>query len=359
MDTPYGHVIAGVDLPGHLGQIANAVEQRFSAAAKTFRETHSIVPPISISIVENDDLDAVAEFNSSGYRILLFSGLLKAVYDTAFALLADPDVLVCVGKRAEPRGANIPAVRSYYRALLGDGYRGVVAELRGQADQPDRFPFIQPGDPERISYALGLGNLAIEYIVEHEFAHIRAGHCDYLATLGLTSACHETLRSDFDEERARLNRSIEWHADTVAARSVGMLLIKRRAMLQNINAVFTDGTSHLGAWALATMLVFRVLGGDLDQGIGDTTARSHPHPLLRAIKLRLATEELIDRKDPELKSTWVKCYEDMVRELSNVNELIQSDLFPVEPHASEIGGVFETLETDMVQLMPRLTFITN
>ena len=153
------------------------------------------MPKIALLVVESDEINAYAAKFDDGYTVTLNSSLYHAVNSTFRSLLAHPATFLSVGNflfESAPRPAK-PI--------------GLSAFVEGIASLANRTPV----DEQRLAFADHLTELTIRFVIEHELAHILAGHLDY--DQNVKSIGDFKSVSEFSEAE---NFGMEMHADEIA-----------------------------------------------------------------------------------------------------------------------------------------------
>jgi hypothetical protein len=106
-------------------------------------------------------------------------GTLLVLYDTFFALLAHNSFAPDIG---QPQAQALFFPRLMHKIRFA---HGVV-----RAPLPEWFVDM-PNDPRRRVYAMALTFCALDFILQHELAHLEMGHLEYLQGTASTAAMFE------------------------------------------------------------------------------------------------------------------------------------------------------------------------
>jgi hypothetical protein len=194
-------------------------------------------------------------------------------------MLADPEILPFIGA-AEQEAAGLPLLPG-----LGIDFKQTVASV-------PTFP--RPRDPARRSTARRLGELALDFLTTHEFAHIANGHVDYAEEyLGIREIDEFgwAARAPGRRERALIKQTMEMDADSIA-----VLLSLNSEWGRVVGAYpipgpeWHDFYSRPGMvslqWSWAVSSLFRLFG---EARLTDEDAlESHPPPRLRSVMAQQA-----------------------------------------------------------------------
>jgi hypothetical protein len=169
------------------------------------------MPPIHFEYANHPFVNASAFFmpyNRQGY-IAVNTGLVLLVYDLFYRMLSHPEIL------PESGDATAESVRDpFHTEGIFDDYN----KLRASRPKMERLADTLPRNSQRRKLADSLATLAIDFIIFHEIAHIRFGHCEFVDS---------STRTFMIEELAATNNTtaidpmtvqfFEWHADGFAS----------------------------------------------------------------------------------------------------------------------------------------------
>jgi len=144
-------------------------------AALRQRPEWSKVPDIYIDIVNNKMINAGARFDpQTGCAYIgIWSGAILCIEDLFSRICSRPDFATEIGDcRAE-------AIQSFHANGIIREYE-VSERLRARAD----LATTSPKDPLRRLMARALSQLAFDYLIRHEIAHIAWGHSGFLRDHG-------------------------------------------------------------------------------------------------------------------------------------------------------------------------------
>jgi hypothetical protein len=203
-------------------------------------------------------------------------GTLAFIFDR---MLADPRILPLIGDPSV-EDARLPLIP----ALGGDYIRSVESVPA----------FSPPRDPVRYNYARKLGELAFDFMVTHEFAHIANGHVDhhcatqgagFIDELGVSVSSSGTANP---AEAALIRQTEEMDADATAVRiSLGSEWGKIVGDNPRPGGFWADHYNYPGQvnllWSWAVSSLCRIFG-DARLTTGDPTTESYPRWRLRSFR---------------------------------------------------------------------------
>ena len=153
------------------------------------------MPQIALMVVESNKPNAHASKADDGYTIMLNSALHALMSGLFRTMLAHPKTFQSIG---DPSQENHPTEKG--PKSLDDLVQNIT-----------RFGDRRPVDPVRLAFADHLTELTLRFVIEHEIAHILAGHLDYRPGL---SKIHEIYDQAFAGEVESFG--LEMHADEIA-----------------------------------------------------------------------------------------------------------------------------------------------
>lgn len=202
------------------------------------------IPDININIVDNDKFNALA-FKSRSYHVGITKGLIIKLRDY------------------------------FYSITLGDRLFNKTMFLK-QKTEIYREKFIE---------------YASKFLVYHELAHIRSGHCDYLNALNMNYLLE--MASTCDKKEGILKQTLEYDADCTASTTVINQIIRASSdpdqVIENalINLLVYDAydmdyfTEESCIFIFATYTLLRILGIDDDcyskTNLDELEQSDHPH----------------------------------------------------------------------------------
>lgn len=206
--------------------------------------------------VQNEKLNAVAVERKGIYFIGVWDTFFYVLRDTFNRMLSLPNLFPNIGdpSREIDRGIRQPPPNN----LKDLEYR-------------DRDTWhIRPNDPVRADYAELLTDIAFQYVVFHEAAHVYNGHLGFLASLGLS---HGSILEVGDLGGSmtshlpwRARQMLEIDADAFATRGTfkqAIAMYREGKVLSEPwpTGVFSSGRETIETWATAVYTMFHVMFG--------------------------------------------------------------------------------------------------
>jgi hypothetical protein len=239
------------------------------------------LPPIHFDFIDNWHFNACALRSNGRYFIGVNRGTVATLAVLFDRMFADPEVLPFIGDAAE-EVADLPLLPD-----LGHDFVRSVALVQ-------EFP--RPRDSWRQSIAHKLMELALDFLIAHEFAHIANGHLDFEVHNRGISAMDEVSRakwiSETRESKLR-NQTMEMDADgTAVLLSLGSEWGKVAGIFPRPGPEWdsyydTPGIVSL-IWSYAVSSLCRIFG-DVRLTQGDVTQESYPRWRLRSVMIQQAT----------------------------------------------------------------------
>lgn len=271
-------------LPSSVGQGLAYVAHRARGFLASAAEANSQIPAIHFDLVDNYSLNAFATRWEDQYFIGINRGtvaILALVFDR---LLADRSVLPYFGQ-VEREAESLPLMPAlgpnFFRSVTGVDF------------------FQPPRDPSRRAISQRLTEMALDFIVAHEFAHIANGHVDFLhGTYGIGRIEEVCAHASEDPKgNGTLHRkTLEMNADEVA--TVFTLVNEWKRCLHRLprrGPVWDDIYDHPGMvtmlWSYAIAVLCRIFG-DMRLQRGTAVASDYPTWRLRSVMIQQATGKI-------------------------------------------------------------------
>ncbi|MBT1699272.1 hypothetical protein KK083_20410 [Fulvivirgaceae bacterium PWU4] len=235
----------------------------------------------------NPDFDAFAFKYSGNYFINISDGTHHILHELYNRLLSNPTILPQFGDISKEVTAVNP-IKGYFLNAL------VMVE-----ESERRGGLYWPRDEMRRRYAIFLSNLALDWIFEHELAHITNGHVDYeIANYGVCRI-QENGTVGLQSQHLLDRQTMEMDADGAAFGNCCGVLIRAsiHPQLKNMSEfsqiVFGDVYRLLGDFYFALLNLFRLFGdGDFRNMIAGTS--THPEAPHRALMLLKTFEPMME-----------------------------------------------------------------
>ena len=228
-------------------------------------------PKIKAFCLDSSKLDAFAtRVDPPLYLIAISRGFTEILGLAFLRLLANPNVLPWIGNSEAEDFTETPL----------------------RVDKMCDLPFVLPKDPVRVSAANALTNIAFNFLLLHEKAHVFNGHVDFIADRMNTdfySDISSFAESDErDNQKLRILRHIEMDADQYAARSTANALSGKLKddLLPHFKTILTGCNAEVLA---AIDLSLRTLWSLLPSS-DDSNWRQYPHPPITFRMLHVQAE---------------------------------------------------------------------
>ncbi|HDL01038.1 MAG TPA: hypothetical protein ENH23_02265 [candidate division Zixibacteria bacterium] len=241
-------------------------------------------PNIIYDYIHNFSFNAYAFKYNKHHLIGINVGVWATLTDLFHRMLAHREVLPKIGNpNKETAGTSI------------DDYYGNIIELISNTPL-EKIKLRFPRDHIRQLYAFHLSSIAMDFVFEHELAHILFGHVDYL---------HDCLGIDFTSEFQSsevLNQNqfdlqtLEMNADTMGLANCAFRALNavRDNSIANthFHVFYSDNYQALSDLTFAVFNTIRVFGdGDYkDTRLGKST---HPDPRVRQVILLSFLEQIM------------------------------------------------------------------
>jgi hypothetical protein len=267
-----------------VNQVLAYMAQRARGFLQSAATANPRIPPIHLDFVDNYSVNAFATRLGDRYFIGINRGTVSTLRLVFDRLLADRSVLPFFGQ-VEVEAENLPLMPS-----LGPHF---VESVWGVE------VFQQPRDPFRRALAIKLTEIALDFIVAHEFAHIANGHVDFLNDthgIGRIEEVHAHSSGDLKGNRNLNRKTLEMNADEVA--TVFTLVNEWRSYLHQVprrGPEWNDIYDHPGMvtmiWSYAIAVLCRIFG-DMRLQRGTSVASEYPTWRLRSVMIQQATDEI-------------------------------------------------------------------
>jgi hypothetical protein len=225
--------------------------------------SNGTMPDIDFHFIDGVELNAIA-FESGGRAYIgVHSGAVFLTHDLFLRMLSHPEIL--------PRIGNASAERVgpwHSQGLMTDYSKLSIGRPAGCT-----LDAIAPRDPTRREFAYYLARIAMDFIVFHEFGHIRNGHCRYVSALKGNSFISEGVLSAGAGASNGIDpltrQVIELDADAFAANMTLML-----TTTDTYNRPLDHYESRVCDWCFAIMSFFWMWG----LGTSAKTILADPYP---------------------------------------------------------------------------------
>ncbi|MCJ7448609.1 MAG: hypothetical protein MUO72_13045 [Bacteroidales bacterium] len=241
-------------------------------------------PKIIYNYINKVTFNAHAFKYKEYYIIAIHLAVWAIITDLFHRMLAHKEILKGIGNPNKESSAT----------SIGDYYDDVADLL---INTPlDKFSLKFPKDTTRQHYAYHLSGLAMDFIFEHELAHILFGHVDYLSNCLSMNCISEFQSSEILYQNQFNLQTLEMNADTMGLASCisrAINAIKDNSLVNfNYRIFYKDKYQVFSDLAFAVFNTLRVFGdGDYKETrIGKST---HPNPGVRQVILLSFLEQIM------------------------------------------------------------------
>lgn len=264
---------------------------------------------VHFNYIGSSEINAVAFTHKSHEFVGINLGTVLVAYDVFLSLLAHHSFAPDIG------GPSSTVVH----------FQGVLEKIRfaqsgGHGRNKPKWLADISRDPVRRAYAEALAFCALDFILQHELAHLEMGHLEYLnSRRGITELFERRLHNGRLWERA-ISQSCEVDADRAATRSCLSRLCRFHALRvpPGPPATFVHVLHHpescYRAWHTSVAMTLFVLGLD-GVGVGAGSDGSHPHPYLRSLLIYHTGLLDVREHSPSLEAAYQAGYEKVTTDL--------------------------------------------
>ena len=258
------------------------------------------MPQVALLVLDAPEINAYATKHDGGYAIMLNSALFDSIQWVFRSILAHPKTFLSIGNVAIE---STPASKT---KLTFDQF---VSDIPTYANRT-------PQDQTRADFADHLTELTMRFVIEHELAHIIAGHLDFDPSL--TKILEISNDSELTEEQ---NFGIEMHADEIAffrcfhwifdSLNGTERISPKRIFIETLDAQIHDLYT-------ATYALFQIFSHL-------SMSKTHPNPLHRQIRLGIIMD-------------WY-CKESKIQLINKPYELVAQVLFTFNEYMDSVFGI--------------------
>jgi hypothetical protein len=288
------------------------------------------MPRIHFDLIDNWQFNAFAFKHDGRHFIGLCRGALASLAVLFDRMLADPEVLPFIGDPRE-ESRDLPLLPD-----IGLDFEKSVANV-------PVFP--RPQNAAREVTARRLWELALDFLIAHEFAHIANGHVDYLHSYQGISAIDEVGKSAWaplTPETKLTSQTMEMDADALAVHiSLANEWGRVTGRYPRPGPEWDDIYSRPGMvslqWSWAVSTLFRLMGEALLTST-DPMQGSHPPSRLRSVIVQQASGQVL--RPEELRTHSALTGDELYR----IPAAIKAASLDIERIFSRLTGRPESLE---------------
>jgi len=211
------------------------------------------LPDVYIDIIDNSSLNACATKSGQKYFIGIHGGTIFLIYDIFFRMMSSRNIFTGIGdvtKEAE--------TKKIFNAQLTD--LGQLAVVK------DQHEILTP-----VSYARGLLaqlfiDIAIEFLIAHEYAHIIFGHVDYCHSILGTFEIEETTQKSTTSKviDPLVSQTLEMDADSFATNRgmemLNLIFTNPNFAVPDAQQFYKNWPSMIKMWVFSIYTFFRIFG---------------------------------------------------------------------------------------------------
>ncbi|WP_421830354.1 hypothetical protein [Larkinella sp.] len=248
------------------------------------------MPHVHFDFINNPNFNATA-FIHKGKEFIGFNyGLILMVYEIFNRILSSPKIFPDLGNvELEHEHEKLPVLTPNFEVV------------RDQYEEKKYSPYVYPVDETRSYYANDLADLALNFLLLHEIAHLRYGHLSYVNhKMGMD------FIMEFDGEIERkinplTNKLLEWNADNWANETEAGIVYEcfQRNMFQSdiLNKSTGSLDQAIHAWLFTVSVLHRLSAGV--RRLGNLGPPEHyPSPLERHLTSIIMSEVGIRMSKP-------------------------------------------------------------
>ncbi len=241
--------------------------------------------PVDILFIENPALNACAQPNGSRDRICIFSGAVEGIYGTILGLLSSPEFFPDVGNISAEVTPNISPNTGFPRIPL-------LADTSCSAADGSIY---YPNDQTRVTAALILAELALEFLIYHEIGHVVGGHLELIQNGQCPNAISEFENEKSDLNDRKLRQVFECDADAFACHVTASIHTDKKMAAITCDIVNACNCEPIDFALLTYLAAIGVLFRAMYPRAASTICKynadvpHHPHPAVRACLVAAST----------------------------------------------------------------------
>ncbi|HTC00736.1 MAG TPA: hypothetical protein VK705_08640, partial [Ferruginibacter sp.] len=222
----------------------------FGTKMTGYRKSYSKFPIANVNYINNSVLNAVAskEKDTEKYYIGIYAGTFILLNELFLRMMSSPNILPHIGdvSKEDPT-----------KKLFNPQQFDLDTYFIAKPDEEN----IMPKDTKRQLYASLFTKTALNFLFDHEYAHIAFGHVDYLATQqNIFTISEDEILNDIPLN----SQTLEMDADSFAAHQ-GLGLLKSindtpSQLPEYRREFFCDWKNGLSNWFFSIYCLFRIFG---------------------------------------------------------------------------------------------------
>jgi hypothetical protein len=246
----YGGLVSE-DLFGTGAEWATGLITSMERHLNSFRTHDPSYPEVHIGIISNSQVNACVTSYESKCYIGIFVGTIFSVENVFMRMLASPNLFSSVGD------VNVEIAQEKVFDLRIPNFETIV-DVMGM--------IVTPEDPERAMFAYSLRNMALTYLIFHEYGHFVLGHSDF-SNYFAGIASYMEFKADGDEEASMhpiFMQVCERDADMYAT-AKALEALERYCRNENpeIRKMFPNIKEAVRLWSFSIYSYWKLSGGNL------------------------------------------------------------------------------------------------
>ena len=298
-----------------LGEMYEFTLKEFRFKMEEYRSVYPEFPFANVNYINNNLLNAVASKESDKYYIGIYAGTFILLNELFLRIMSSPNILPEIGDISK---------EGKTKKLFNPQQYDLDTYFLCKPDEEN----IMPKDTTRQLYASLFTKAALNFLFDHEYAHIVFGHVDYIAS---TKKIFSITEEESSEETPLDSQTLEMDADSFAAHH-GMLLLKilnddPSQLSEFRRPFFCDWKKGVSNWLFSIYSLFRIFG--YKNYTHDMLLKySHPPTGLRQRLIAHTLYGLLtERIKIDIKDDFFEIHHDIIEKVENAfNEISETKL---------------------------------
>lgn len=299
----------------NLGEMYRHTIKGYYSRMKEYQEIHPDFPSVNVDYIDNTLLNAVASKKDGKYYIGIYAGTFILLNELFLRMMSSPNIYPEIGDSSK----EVPT-----KKLFNPHQFDLSIYSMCKPDDED----VMPKDPTRRLYAALLTKTALNFLFDHEYAHIAFGHVDYLAASQKIFSMEENEIIKVDP----LNyQTLEMDADCFATHQ-GMLLLKKindspLIVKEQRRPFYCGWENGMFNWLFAVYSLFRIFGYK-NYKLSELLQYTHPPTGIRQRIISASVmDTLADRIHAGITEKLIDINHEVIDKVENAfNEISESEL---------------------------------
>jgi hypothetical protein len=287
----------------------------FYSKMEGYRSVIPKFPSANINFINNNLLNAVASKGSEEYFIGIYAGTFILLNELFLRMMSSPNILPTIGDVSKEKET---------KKLFNPQQYNLDTYFLCKPDEEN----IMPVDKTRQLYASLFAKTALNFLFDHEYAHVAFGHVDYIA---MTENVFNISEEELIGMTPLNSQTLEMDADSFAAHH-GMLLLKiindePTDLSEFRRPFFCNWKQGVSNWLFSVYSLFRIFGYK-NYEINSLLKYSHPPTGLRQrIIAHVIGRLLSERLNVDLEEDFFEIHHDIIDKVENAfNEISETKL---------------------------------